>query len=139
MRTNLLLVFLLVFGVAIPAVVTTSCGPSGPTAVIGQTTIDCTTANLASVASLFSDLKSKILNGGSWTAVENDAKSAGAAIGGCALVALVQDYLGSKGSAPDKASGKAAHDALEHFRANVAGGATFHTTACAGSAKVCDL
>jgi len=105
-----------------------ACGPNQPGPVIGTTVIDCTGQNASAVATLFADFKAKLTGGGSWALIEADAKSAGVAIGGCALALLVQDYLGNRG-APPRAEGNAARAALEDFRAKVAGGATFKTAA----------
>jgi hypothetical protein len=107
-----------------------ACGPGpGPLPVIGQTIIDCTGANRTEIDALFLELSPLIgLSSPDWAAVYQRAKHAGAAIGGCALAELVQMYLGGrKARATDDSW--AAHDALERFRAEVAGGATFKTKA----------
>lgn len=110
------------------AAMTQGCNPNGPGPVVANGVIDCTGQNAGSIASLFADLKAKISGGSSWAAIEADAKTAGMAIGGCALALLVQDYLGGKG-APANGDGHAARGALEDFRASVAGGASFKTAA----------
>ena len=102
-----------------------SCKTAGP--VIGTVSIDCTVQNAGDIASVLDALKSA-LTGGGWSAVYTRAKQAGAAIGGCALATLVQDYLGGK-AAPSKGDGQTARATLERFRADEAGGATFKTAA----------
>lgn len=118
---------LFVLATAAAAIAPTACNPNGPGPVVVNSVIDCTGSNAGAVATLFADFKSKLTGGSSWAQIEADAKTAGMAVGGCALALLVQDYLGGKG-APATGDSNAARQALEDFRAHVAGGASFKTT-----------
>lgn len=61
---------------------------------------------------------------GDWMSAAEAAAAYGAAVGGCTLAKLVQTFLTRRGATDEQWS---AHEALEHFRASVAGGATFRT------------
>lgn len=89
--------------------------------------IDCTDKDAPAIATLKADFLAKLSGGSSWATIEADATKAGKTIGGCAFAEVVQDYLGGTG-APAKGDSTAARNALEDFRRNVAGGASFHTT-----------
>jgi hypothetical protein len=93
----------------------------------GSAVIDCTIADASALGEL-AHAFAPLLAGErpDWSAISSLAKSAGAQIGGCALAELVQSYLTERRAVPLEA-GHAARDALESFRASVAGGATFHT------------
>jgi hypothetical protein len=90
--------------------------------------IDCTklegpafTAELAKLSALVPD----------WTAIYQTAIADVAGIGyrvaGCVIADLAQQYLTTKGATATIEETWSAHDALEHFRATQAHGATFRT------------
>lgn len=118
-------------GLGIGAVsVTPSCAVPAPVVAAGGIVIDCVSSDDAKISTLVSKLWQAIANGGSWTAVEQQAIASGQAIGGCALAEVVQRYLAPPvgKAAPDPENGRQARAVLEHFRATYARGATWHTT-----------
>lgn len=93
----------------------------------GQLVIDCTRLNAERIGAL--ELELIPLIGGQspdWASVEAKAVSAGVELGGCVLAGLVQDFLGGRKAVP-AGEGWKAHNTLEHFREQHAGGATFRT------------
>lgn len=122
----------------------TACpGPGpGPGPVIGAAIVDCLGANRPQIDSLLGEFKSLLTQGRiDWSAVYARAKTAGRDIGGCALAEMVQFYLGGGMRADDTTNGWNAHMALEEFRHNEAGGATFKArcTTQAGTVAECKL
>ena len=81
------------------------------------------TAELAKLSALVPD----------WTAIYQTAIADVAGIGyqvaGCVIADLAQQYLTTKGATATIEETWSAHDALEHFRATQAHGATFRTKA----------
>lgn len=95
--------------------------------VIGQTVIDCVSADRAKIDALLGEFKPLLTTDAmSWPDVYQRAKEAGTAVGGCFLAELVQSYLGGK-MAPATGDGWTARQTLEDFRAKEAGNATFRT------------
>lgn len=116
---KLFLVFLIVSLTGCP-----KDGP-GPAPVIGGAVVDCLGDNRAQIDALLLELSPLIsLQRPDWAAVYQRAKRAGRDIGGCVLAELVQSYLASP-RAPETTEGWNAHDTLEKFRAEEAGGMTF--------------
>ena len=117
------------------------CPGPGPGPVIGGAVIDCLGANRSQIDSILTELSPLLTTGRpDWSAIYQRAKGAGRDIGGCVIAELVQNYLGGT-RAPEAAEGWNAHEALEKFRREEAGGATFKTT-CArqdGTKQACDL
>jgi len=107
-----------------------ACPGTGPGPVAINAIVDCTLQNQDQIGALIGEFKT-ILTGHapSWSAIYARAKQAGKSIGGCALAELVQDYLGNKTAPPPQADSWTAYSALERFRREEAGNATFHTTA----------
>jgi hypothetical protein len=121
------LLVLLVFAVGLGST-TVSCPGPGPGPVVINAIVDCTLENQSQIAQLINEFKT-LLSGQlpDWAAIYQRAKNAGKAIGGCALAELVQDYLGNRASPPPQADSWNANNALERFRREEAGNATFHT------------
>lgn len=111
-----------------------TCGTQTPTAgQVEQNLIDCTTGDLGGIASLFHKIKDHYFppagaapTASDWAAIEQEAIDAGKTIGGCALVEIVQEFLGGK-KALTVGQSQPARGALEDFRAKQAKGAVFHT------------
>lgn len=104
-----------------------ACPPIGPNPVT-TVVIDCTLQNREQIASLIAEFRPLITGQApDWAAVYQRAKNAGRAIGGCALAELVQDYLGNRMAPPPQADSWNAFQALERFRREEAGDATFKT------------
>jgi hypothetical protein len=103
-------------------------GCPGPIPVVVNAVVDCTLANQDQITALIGEFKT-LLSGQmpNWSAIYQRAKSAGKSIGGCALAELVQDYLGNRTAPPPQADSWNANSALERFRREEAGNATFHT------------
>lgn len=111
--------------VAVLATSATSCGPIRDHVV--PAIIDCTKADAGAINSLIAELEPLLLfEAPDWNAIKTRAIREGKVIGGCVLADLVQQFLGGK-KAPQNDAGWAARNALEDFRKNVAGGATFRT------------
>ncbi|MEX2716769.1 MAG: hypothetical protein Q6370_010750 [Candidatus Sigynarchaeota archaeon] len=92
--------------------------------------IDCTLQNQEQITQLIAEFR-PLLEGArpDWQVVYQRAKNAGKAIGGCALAQLVQEYLGNRAAPPPQADSWNAFRALERFRREEAGNATFRTAA----------
>lgn len=104
---------------------------SGPAVTGGAIVIDCLKEDQAELVALVGSLWSVFASGGSWNDVKDSAIGAGKTLGGCALAEVVQKYLAPpRGrAAPAPEQGRAARRALEEFRDEQAGGATFKTQA----------
>ena len=107
------------------------CKHAGPIVEEGaHAIIDCAKQNQDDIGAVISGLR-PLLDGDrpDWGRMYDDAKAAGASIGGCALAELVQRYLAPAPGrmAPAPELGHAARDTLERFRAAVANGASFRT------------
>ncbi len=118
-------------GVLIAALVLVTCGVScGPAKVASQAVIDCVAADRAQITAVMLSF-TPLISGDApdWLGVENRAIAAGETIGGCALAELVQGFLAPPvgRAAPAASNGNLARAALEDFRTQHAGGATFHT------------
>lgn len=102
-----------------------SCPNPGPVGPAVNAIIDCLGANRPQIDKLLNEFR-PLLGGGSlsWTDIKLRATQAGKDVGGCFIMELGQLYLAGTRAAPDA---QAAHDALEAFRKDVAGGATFKT------------
>ncbi len=94
----------------------------------GSAIIDCTVANMAQLDALKKDLAVLLQGTPDWSAILQHAKGAGVTIGGCVLAELVQSYLGGRKAVTSDESWSARR-ALEEFRSEMAGGATFKTSA----------
>ena len=118
MRTTILLLAMATLAVTTPA-----CG-QGP--VITHSVINCAGEGQADIAALVDEFR-PVLTAGKvdWSAVYQRAKRAGTRIGGCFIAELVNVYLGNRAAPPTLEAGWSAHDALEKFRVQEAGGATF--------------
>lgn len=122
--------------VALIAVVLGAGGVSqvacGAPAVVtgGAVVIDCLVQDQAQLADLVGTLWAVFASSGSWKDVENSAIAAGKDLGGCALAEVVQKYLAPPPgrAAPAGEKGRAARFALEDYRTQYAGGATFKTS-----------
>ena len=130
MRTTSLAVLAIVCG-ALGLVLVASAGcswlKSGPEPAVIDCTKQAAPQLLATIATLKQDCPSATGFGGlDWACVETKAISAGKVIGGCALAELVQQYLSDTKLTAEPGSW-APRDALEHFRHDAAGNATFHT------------
>lgn len=102
------------------------CGSVGKHPVVSAI-VDCGKEDQAKLEALALQLSPLVFGGKpNWSAVYDQAVSAGATIGGCVLADLVQTYLGGRMAVPADESWSA-RNALEKFRADVAGGATFRT------------
>jgi len=102
-----------------------------PTQNAGKIVIDCLGADQSQIETLIASLAQALVAAApDWTGIEGQAITAGQTIGGCALAAVVQQYLTPTlgRAAPSPEHGRAARGILEHFRANHAGGATFRTS-----------
>jgi len=110
------------------ACVTPGPGPKPGPAI--NAVIDCTVDSKDQIASLLNEFR-PLVSGQApdWAAVYERAKDAGKTIGGCALAELVQEYLGNRGTPPTVTNGQTANKTFEDFRHQVAGDATFHTSA----------
>ena len=120
-------VLLLTFGaVAAPLLTTTSTGCQAVKDA-GQAIVDCTKADAVALEGVALDLFALVPD---WSAIEQKAESEavthGEQIAGCALAKVVNQWMSSK-SVKRTEDTWAAHDALEHYRAKMVGGATFHT------------
>jgi hypothetical protein len=111
-----------------------SCPGTGPGPAVVNAVVDCTFQNQDQIAALIDEFKT-LLKGQmpDWSAVYQKAKTAGRAIGGCALVALTQEAITGRfalaqanGSA-SQLDNTAALQMLQRFRREVANNATFHT------------
>ena len=122
MKRILLVLFVLGLSVTQP-----SCPGPGPTPVVSAV-IDCTIQNKDQIGLLVAEFRT-LLTGQApdWAAIYQRAKTAGKAIGGCALAEVVQDYLGNRAAPPAQADSWSAYNALERFRREEAGNATFKT------------
>lgn len=60
-----------------------------------------------------------------WGRIYAEAKLHGAIIGGCAIAQLVQAFLSNRAAPPEETASWDAKRALEQFRLDVAGGASF--------------
>jgi hypothetical protein len=95
-----------------------ACGGSKPH-VGGDTVIDCAKQDFVQIATLLQTLKPLLLgNAPDWRAIEREAEKAGAAVGGCVLADVVNQWL----SRPRAVEGSEnAYNTLEHFRAQHGG------------------
>jgi hypothetical protein len=118
-----------VLGLTLVLALFTACPGHGPIPVVSAV-VDCTIENQDRISALLAEF-TPLISGQSpdWPAVYQRAKQAGKAIGGCALATLVQNYLGNRAAPPAQADGWNASNALERFRREEAGNATFHTSA----------
>lgn len=120
---KLLLALALAVGLSIP-----NAGCPGPVPVVTNAVIDCTIQNQSQIAALIAEFRTLISGQApDWSIVYQRAKNAGKAIGGCALAEIVQEYLGNRSAPPAQADSWNASNALERFRREEAGNATFHT------------
>jgi hypothetical protein len=129
--------FILLVGFSLMA----ACPGPGPGPVIGGSLINCLGSNRPQIDSILNELAPLLTTGRpDWSAIYQRAKSAGTSIGGCVIAELVQSYLGGT-RAPEVADGWNAHEALEKFRREEAGGATFKTTCVRqdGTKQACEL
>jgi hypothetical protein len=130
-----LLPFLILLGLA------TACPGPGPGPVIGGAVINCLGESRPQIDAILTELSPLLTTGRpDWSAIYQRAKGAGTSIGGCVIAELVQSYLGGT-RAPEATEGWNAHEALEKFRREEAGGATFKTTCVRqdGTKQACDL
>jgi hypothetical protein len=109
-----------------------ACKLPGPVPVVADATIDCLGEHRPQIDELLTELTPLVfLQSPDWSAVYQRAKQAGKDVGGCVIAELVQRYLapapGTGRTAPSIEASWPAHDALERFRRDEAGGATFHT------------
>jgi len=117
-----------VIGTALLVMLAAACPASGcaPAARVGGAAgpalIDCIGANQEAIQALGDEL-AELAKRGSWSAVFERAREAGKVIGGCALVETVRGFY-APAFAPMPAD---AHETLERFRAEVAGGALWRT------------
>lgn len=106
-----------------------ACGPvkDAASTVPGSAIIDCTKTNLGELESAAKEI-APLLAGldPKWDAAADKAKGFAVNVGGCVLFDLAQKYL-SKRQAIDSADSREAYGAIEAYRADVAGGATFRT------------
>lgn len=141
-RASLLVMLLLAIGAGGLTLSAASCGAAqhGGAAVINcigediGTTPALDVATVLAIANLLATTKTQCTPAGGaldWACVEAAAINHGKVIGGCAISELVQEYLtpAAGRAAPPAESGRAARAALERFRVEHAGGATFHTAA----------
>ena len=122
MKRFLLVLFVLGLGITQP-----SCPGPGPTPIAGAI-IDCTIQNKDQIGLLLAEFRT-LLSGQApdWSVIYQRAKTAGKAIGGCALAEIVQEYLGNRAAPPAQADSWNAFQALERFRREEASNATFRT------------
>jgi hypothetical protein len=121
------LIVLIVFALGL-SVTQPSCPGPGPGPVVVNAVIDCTVQNQSQITALIAEFKTLLVGQlPDWSAIYQRAKNAGKAIGGCALAELVQGYLGNRAAPPPMADSWNANNALERFRREEAGNATFHT------------
>lgn len=103
------------------------CPGPGPVPVVADAVIDCTSANRPKIDALLGELAPLVfLQAPDWSSVYQRAKQAGRDVGGCVIAELVQRYLGGRRAVPENQSWQA-HETLERFRAEEAGGASFKT------------
>lgn len=117
-------------GAALVIALSAGCPGPGPLPVVADAVIDCTGENRPQINALFAELYPLVfLQSPDWSAVYQRAKTAGRDIGGCVIAELVQRYLAPAPgkTAPSGDASWAAHQTLEEFRANEAGGASFKT------------
>jgi len=124
---KLIVALALVFGLSVTQ---PSCPGPGPGPVVIGAVVDCTVQNRDQITSLIAEFQT-LLHGQmpDWAAIYQRAKNAGKAIGGCALAEIVQSYLGNRTAPPPQADSWNAYNALERFRREEAGNATFKTSA----------
>lgn len=118
-----------------------ACPGPGPGPVIGNSVVDCLGNNRPQIDAIIGELSPLLTTGHpDWAAVYQRAKMAGMSIGGCVLAELVQNYLGGT-RAPEASEGWNAHEALEKFRREEAGGASFKTSCVRqdGTKQTCEL
>lgn len=120
--------FLVALSLAFVSVPSTGCPGPGPGPVVVNAIIDCTRENQDQINSLIGEFTT-ILHGQmpDWSVIYQRAKNAGKAIGGCALAQVVQNYLGNRAAPPPQADSWNAFNALDRFRREEAGNATFRT------------
>ena len=103
-----------------------ACKPYLPPVV--HDVIDCVAADQGKLSDLALELAPLVI-AGDWSAIKARAISAGPTIGGCVLAVLVQRYLAPPAgtSVPPPDLSIAAKQALETFRNEQAGNATYRT------------
>lgn len=121
---------------------TAACPGPGPGPVIGGAVVDCLGSNRPQIDAVLNELKTLFTQGRvQWSVVYERAKAAGKDVGGCVIAELVQYYLGGFAGPMDNGDAWAAHEALEKFRAEEAGGASFKSVCkkTDGTEEVCKL
>lgn len=119
-----------------------ACPGPNPIPVVGGSVINCLGENRTQVDLLITEIKNLFVGGKpQWSLVYERAKKAGKDVGGCVISELVQYYLGGFAGPMDNGDAWAAHEALEKFRAEEAGGASFQTKCVRadGTTEVCKL
>ncbi len=132
----------LIFAAMLSLFTVAACPGPGPLPVVGGTVVDCLGQNRPQIDATINELKTLFTNGHvEWSLVYERAKTAGRDIGGCVIAELVQYYLGGFGGPIDNGNAWEGHEALEKFRTEEAGGASFKSMCkkTDGTEEVCKL
>jgi hypothetical protein len=99
--------------------------PSGDDVV--QIVHDCAAPQVSpAIGALLTELRPLLaFKAPDWKRIYAEAKLHGAIIGGCTIAQLVQMFLGNRAAPPEEAASWDAQRALEQFRLDEAGGASF--------------